>query len=337
MWPDAEPVARSSGHCFKPGKYLFLKTGNLKKKPQKQPPENSHHEQSGGAFRQNAMLALETTSFTSARSKSALEISLVLGRFDSKVHFRASTALLGRFWSTFLQKWLKKRHLLIRDFARVWQFWPINIRIVRHAHLSRTNVNPARMFNAGLTPTFHILLLRDRQSRINPAWRRGILLQNLLQSRPIFQRKNSQKLIIKFSFYDDVDKRPMHSLRSPTWRFSPFRYQDSTCRSPQTRDSSAIGEKSIRNRPINDQENDPKNRNSSSWKTLKVNSKNVISSKNCSTKPLGSPSRTWSISWNPGFGPPRIQDSAVSKSRYCGFLWNNRLYQQPQNTVELGL
>ena len=183
--------------------------------------------------------------------------------------------------------------------------------------------------------------LRDRQSRILTAWRMPFGSPNLSETWLFFEEKTVKNYHKILQFYDVVNIRPMHSLRSPTWRFWPFWSQISHTWSSQTRDSSAFDENLIRNRSINDQEsdhnNDHKNRNFDFWKSRNSESKNVISSKNALRKPLGSPRRTLANSWNTGFRPPGIQDSAISKTLYCGFHWNGPPYQQPQNTVSFGL
>ena len=149
---------------------------------------------------------------------------------------------------------------------------------MRHAPFSRTNVNPARMFRTGLTPTFTSFLLRDRQSRIDPAWSKLFWLQNLLQSLPFFREKTVKNYHKINEFHDVVHTRPMTSLRWRTWLFSPFLSQDSTTWSQQTSDSSLIDKKWSRIWPLNDQlsdhEYDHKNRNSSSTETLKVEIEN---------------------------------------------------------------
>ena len=68
-------------------------------------------------------------------------------------------------YSAFLKNNVKKREMLFPDFARVRQFYALYIRNMRHTNVSRTNVNPTRMFRIGLTPTLHDPYLRDRQSR----------------------------------------------------------------------------------------------------------------------------------------------------------------------------
>ena len=64
----------------------------------------------------------------------------------------------------------------VQDFN---PFGSVEHYFVREAIISRTNVNPARMFKRGLTPTFSSFLLRDRQSLIDPAWSSRFGLQNL--------------------------------------------------------------------------------------------------------------------------------------------------------------
>ena len=150
---------------------------------------------------------------------------------------------------------------------------------MRHALFSRTNVNPARMFSDGLTPTIHPSYLRDRQSRTDTAWSKRILLQNLSEIWPVFEEKTVKNYHKINHFTTTSDTRPMTSLRHSFWRFSPFWTQESYSCFSKTSDSSLIEEKWSGNRSITwsyfDQEIDHNFSRIDSRETLKV--KSIIS------------------------------------------------------------
>ena len=141
-------------------------------------------------------------------------------------------------------------------------FGSVETTFMRYALISRTNVNPARMFRTGLTPTIPPPYLRDRQSRTLTAWRMPFGLQNLSENWSFFIEKTSKNYHKIMTFHDVVNHRPMHSLRWRTWRFSPFLSQVEHTWSLQTSDSSVIDKKVTTNWPISwslfDQEYDHK-------------------------------------------------------------------------------
>ena len=221
---------------------------------------------------------------------------------------------------------------------------------MRSTKVSRTNVNPARMFSAGLTPTFRSSIptgspvsyrtytshsLEDALSDSEPA-------RNLTLNRSVFWRKNRQKLAWKYHISWRLWTATYGA--SPTSYSCAFRTFGLRSTIPDHR-RLAIALQLVKRWsgiwPITwliiDQEIDHKNRKSSSWKSRNSEFKNVISSKTALRKPLGSQRRPKVKSWKPGFRPPRIQDPAASKSLYCGSRRTGPPYQQPQNTVRLGL
>ena len=65
---------------------------------------------------------------------------------------------------------------------------------MRHTNISRTNVNPTRMFRIGLTPTIGPLFLRDRQSHMNKfMYKANLGLKNGPVWTSFLTRKSSKK------------------------------------------------------------------------------------------------------------------------------------------------